>query len=608
MSIQRTVLLLNASNLRNYLVYPYAFVQVSEIADRFNIRTVRRDMIEIPEAQWGIYLQNLFNKNHFDMVLITLRNSDTCSSEDYQTRNENRNYHQINYISQYKPPHYFPIEVTRNLINYLRKITNIPVVIGGYAFSMMPERLMDYLKPDYGIIGGPDSFFERFESILNCQELDQIANLIYSKHEKLHKGPIHFFPPAPRREYTNEIIADRQAFNSHFISEPNVEIVTSVPIEVVRGCLMKCTYCSEPLIKGTELQYRDLDVIEDEINFLGKYGLNKLYMITSEVNTGGNDFVLELADRIIRINEKRRSYEKVSWFIFYLMTLSQNELRHLRKAGFLGGANDIVTFDDNNLTKIKAPCKSNEVIKHLIGAKEVIKEEYHQNGETYPSLTERLFKKQKSKSFKPSDNFMRSWNFFLGNTAATPETIRITLKAVDDADLSQFFDSCYVNRATRIYDYIKPSDELLKNIWSKTDKGLTESYNELYPSFTYPPALIHHFGSIETVEEFFIHLGDTYLSCNYISKQDWNWFLANHIDVEFFSILWRKGVKSRFQLNSIKTTPEVQEFLLFLNKNPTTKNIKLLFTPTPSRKSLMNITAHIAIRLVFYHQEKELIQ
>ncbi|MFX0174252.1 MAG: hypothetical protein ACFE9L_20415 [Candidatus Hodarchaeota archaeon] len=62
MNQQRSILLLNASNLKTLLLYPYAFVQVSEIADRFDIHTVRKDMYGISEDQWEINLQKLLKK------------------------------------------------------------------------------------------------------------------------------------------------------------------------------------------------------------------------------------------------------------------------------------------------------------------------------------------------------------------------------------------------------------------------------------------------------------------------------------------------------------------------------------------------------------------
>ncbi|MHA2495180.1 MAG: hypothetical protein ACXAEI_06820 [Candidatus Hodarchaeales archaeon] len=613
MSRPRTVLLLNATNLLGILTYPYAFVQVSEIADRFHIRTIRRDLIAIPEDHWDAYLRDLLKKTTIDMVLITIRNYDTHTSEDYQLRALNTNYHQQVRISQSTRRDYFPIKATKRLIDILRKISTVPICIGGYAFSIIPEKLMKYLQPDYGVFGGPDAFFEHFEEILANQNLDQVANLFHQKGNNIHRGPLRFFPPAPRREYTDAIIADRQAFYSHDMlgQKQNLTRVLSVPIEVARGCSMKCTYCSEPLIKGPKVQYRDLDVIEEEIAFLKTHDLNLLYMVCSEINTEGNDYFLSLADRILRINEQRSPYEKIYWYTFYLMreSLSARELKHFRKSGFLGGANDVVSFDDKNLAAVKAPCrKSQEVINHIIGARQVIEEELQQNSAKYPSLEERILKNQRLSSFRPlDDSFLTTWNLFLGNTAATPETIRITLKAADDAGLSGFFETCYVNNATRVFDYLQPDDELRSYIWSVSDKGTEKSYNEFYPSFTYSPALLRHFdGHHETLEDFFILVEDTYLSNYHLFKKDWNWFLASKIDQSTFYSWWHRALQSELDLKGLTKIPAVLELLNHLQKHPTVENLSLLFNPTPGRKPLMNFTGHMAIRYVLFSQETEL--
>lgn len=606
MSLQKTVLLLNASNLKTALLYPYAFVQVSEIADRFDIHTVRNDMYGISGDQWEVNLQKLLKKTPFDMILITLRNTDTCVSNDYQEQSKNSNYHQQIVFQTHEPTNYYPIEATKLLIQILRKLTNIPIVVGGFAFSslcqVMPERLMKYLQPDYGVIGGPDAFFKHFEDILNRQDLDQIANLVYYQAGTLQAGPSQFFPPASRREYTDEIIADRQAFYSRFSGE-NGEL-SAVPIEVVRGCAMKCSFCSEPLVEGRKVQHRDLDVIEEEINFLRKYQLNQLYFICSEINTDGNEYLMNLADRIIEINEEREEYEKISWYALHLMTFSTDELKHIRKAGFLGDSNDVVSLDDNNLAAINAPLRSNDIIKFFTQAKKLVKEEFRQSGKKFHSLEERIFRAPQSLN---TDDFMKSWNIFLGNTEVTPETIRTTLKRADDARLDQFFDSCYVIKATRLYDYINPTDELLKHTWSSVNGVVNNSYNELYPSFVYPPALLRHFGNDEVIEEFFVLVGDTYLSRRHLFKKDWNWFLANNLDPKTFLSWWISSIESRLDFNNFTAIPEVLDFLSFLRNNPTANNIKLLFNPTPGRKTLMNFTTNIALQFVLFSQDKDLI-
>ena len=591
MSSQRKVLLLNASNLNTALTYPYAFVQVSEIAARYGIHTVRKDLYGISEDQWEMYLQNLIHKDSFDMILITLRNTDAVDVNDYITGSPNN-----------KTSNYYPIQATKLLVQVLRKLTELPIVIGGFGFSIMPGKLMNYLNSDYGVVGGPDAFFEHFEDVSNHQNLNQIANLIYFQANRLQKGPSQFFPPAYRREYSDEIIKEREVFNSRFSEEP---IDLTVPIEVSRGCPKNCLICPEPLVKGKKVRYRDLDVIEDEINFLRNYQLYKLFFICSEINAAGNEFMMALADRIIEINDGREDHEKVSWYGLHLFTLSTDELKHIRKAGYLGTFNPLpnVSLDDHNLVANKVPLNSNHIINYFTQAKKVVKEEYKQTGEKVYSLEERIFRAPHSLN---SSDFVNSWNIFLGNVDATPETIRVTLKRADDTGLTKFFDSCYVNKATRIYDFMQLSEEVLQHTWYSVNGVIKNSYNELYPSFTYSPALLHHFGSATTLDEFFELVGDTYLSLKHLFKKDWNRFLATKLDPRTFLSWWSSAIKSELIFDSFTAIPEVLKFLVFLRNHPSIDNIKLLFNPTPDKKNLMNFTAHIAIKFVLFSQDSEL--
>jgi hypothetical protein len=600
---QRTVLLLNASNLKTALTYPYAFIQVSEIADRFNIYTVRKDMYGVLQDQWEDYLQKELQRKPFNMILITLRNTDAVDVNDYRKQHTNYNYSQPIVKRLNESQFYYPIELTKRLIQILRKLTDIPIVIGGYAFSSMPEKLMKYFEPDYGVVGGPDAFFEHFEDILEERNLDQIANLFSSTRGNLQRGPIKYFPPAFRPEYTEAIIVDRQAFYSR-VSGENAEL--SVSIEVSRGCPNVCSMCSEPSVKGRKVHYRDLDVIEKEINFLRKFQLNCFFFICSEINSEGNEFVMRLADRILDLNKEREDHEKISWHALHLMNFSKDELKHIRKSGFRGDFNPlpVSSLDDYHLTATKSPLKSNDIISFFTQANEVMKEEFRSDRKKFFSLEERIFRHPKSLN---TDNFVKSWNIFLGHIETTTETISVTLKRADDAGLHKVFDSCYVNKATRIYDFMKPTDEVLKNTWFSMNGVIKSSYNELWPSFTYPPALLRHFRTVNVLDDFLVLVGDTYLSQKHLFKKDWNWFLKNNLDSETFLSWWISLTKSKFDFKSFTAIAEVQDFLAFLRRNPSDHNINELFNPSASRKTLVNFTINIGIQLILFSQERELI-
>ncbi|MHA2276487.1 MAG: radical SAM protein, partial [Candidatus Kariarchaeaceae archaeon] len=589
MNKQRTVLLLNSSNKKDYLTYPYAFVQVSEIADRFNINVIRKDLFGIGDEILSHFLRAQI-KDNTDMVLITLRNTDGLGIDEYQYRSENKNYQLPLYGTQYNSefkPWYFPIEDTKMLIKKLREITDLPIVVGGYGFSVLPEKLMNHLQPDYGVFGGPDDFFKQFENILIRHDLDKISNLLYWNKDILQIGRKVYFPPAKRIEYTEEILTERQAFVSSYPGQ----VMDQIAVEIIRGCPYQCNYCSEPLVLGKKLQYRDLEVIEEELEFLGKRGYNLIYMICSEINAGGNEFIMKLADRIIQINEKRDHHAKISWYGLFLMTFLPKELEHLKKSGFLGGWYDAISFDDNNLQVMKIPYKSEEIVQSMVAYQNALEKE----NKNKKSLEYRIF------NGKPNN----SWSLFLGNIATTIKTVQKTLKVADEFHINQIFDGCAINKATRIFDHQDPSQDVIKYTKTITDKGLADTYNEIYPSVSYPPTLMKHFADVDAIDEFFTRMQDTFFSNSHLFNKEWNWFLANNINLETFRDWWIQAIKSGIKIESLTEITEVKEFLTFLYEYPSKSNIGLLFNPTPNRKKLLNFATNLAIHFVLFAHETE---
>ena len=192
--LNNRILLLNASNFESELTYPYAFIQVSEIASRFNIQVICRELFGIPEEKLESYFINLLNNERFDLIGITIRNVDSCDYLDYFSLDDKISSDEINFKNKY-----LPILNTKIVIRILRRISKLPIIIGGFAFSIMPRKLMNYLKPDFGVFGGPDDIFEHFNELINQQNLQTIQNLFYFEQNILKAGPMKFFPPTSKK-------------------------------------------------------------------------------------------------------------------------------------------------------------------------------------------------------------------------------------------------------------------------------------------------------------------------------------------------------------------------------------------------------------------------
>ena len=102
------------------------------------------------------------------------------------------------------------------------------------------------------------------------------------------------------------------------------------PVEIMRGCPHKCLFCAEPHVTGAAVQYRPIDAVMADIGILVDHGITDLYMISSELNPQGSEFILQLADRIQAFNAGQPQDRKVSWYgANYLLGFSEQEYKRL---------------------------------------------------------------------------------------------------------------------------------------------------------------------------------------------------------------------------------------------------------------------------------------
>jgi hypothetical protein len=497
----KKVLLLNASNMDTYPVYPYAFIQVPAIARRSGINVVCKDLLGIPQPSWERTLRALIEEQDPAMVLVTLRNTDSMVSGDYE-QGKSRDGQSCAY---------FPIERTKELIAAIRAVSDLGVVLGGYGFSVMPDALMHYLRPDLGVFAGPDAFFAHFEDVQGGN-FAAVANLLFFQDGQLVSNPRIFHPPFAGAEYTPGAIEDMMAFYRSFPSPG----FAGAPVEVIRGCNHACVFCSEPLVKGAQVQYRDLSDVMADIGMLVDHGITQIDMISSELNPEGNDFVLQLAERVRAFNGRQAEARRIRWSeTNYLLGFSSDEYERLYNSGFSGGWFDVTALDDENARAMRTPYRNERLLAHL---------KCHGEFETRRSELRRAQAVACADSAGEQDRAI-GWTMFLGNPATTTRTIRNTLRTADREGVAKLFESCHLNANIRVFDYEEPDAALLAVAYSVAPDLARTGYQPLLPSFAYPPALLGDFGSEGEIVDLFKYLAETYLSTKYRETRDWHGFV-----------------------------------------------------------------------------------
>lgn len=501
---RQKILLLNSSNAAKFPVYPYAFIQVPAIARQSGIEVICKDMLGIPHESWKQTIQTLIEKHNPAMILITLRNTDSLDSTNYKGDDLDGNQNA-----------YFPIERTRELITAIREISDLKIALGGFGFSLLPGELMRYLRPDFGVYEGPDDFFAHFEDVKNGN-LDKVANLLFFQNGKLISNPRKLYPPLADAEYTPQAIEAMLEFYAAFPS-PGFQ---GAPVEVMRGCNHSCVFCAEPHSKGAQVRYRELSAVMKDIEILVNHGVTRLYIVSSELNPEGNEFVLELADRLRSLNESQAEDRKITWYgANYLLKFESDEYARLSRSGFTGGWFDITALDDENARAMRTPYRNTSLLTCL--------KIYVEHQKKQINLL--LAQKARGSELKiqagdgKKDELIR-WTMFLGNPATTIETIRNTLEIANLNDLPNLFDSCDLTDHIRVFDYEELDEATIAATYSVTPDLKRTSYHQLLPSFAYPPALLRDF-SEEEISEMFNHIAETYLSKKYQQTRDWHGFV-----------------------------------------------------------------------------------
>lgn len=500
------LLLLNASNYAALPIYPYAFVQLSALAARRGMAVRRLDLLGTPPARWPEVVATEITSAQPRMVGIHIRQADTLFVWDY--------------TDDHMPgaPHvtrrrYFPVDDTERLIGLVRQCTDVPVVLGGFGFTVHAARLLDRLRPDFGMLGEPDDFLDRFDEVLNGSGLDDVENLVHPTADGYRTNRRVYHPPADHPEYTDDILAE--LFD--FYGEDGVRGSggVHVPVEVQRGCPHRCYFCTEPTVKGRRHRTRDLDAVMQDVRFLADRGVARVWLVCSEINIGGNDLLFEIAGRMAALNRGREA--PIGWSSYLLPNpgLEPAQIRALLLAGFEPGWNQFMSYDDDNLRVTRVPYRA----RHAIAAqRDWAAEElrFEAEGRRAP-LHRRL-------------------DIFLGNSYATAQTISTTLARANEHQLPERFEGALVTRATRVFptNTGERAAREAAHAVSIGPHGPLDEVDLLYPTFSYPAALVEELGSPEELNEFFAFVEDTYLSTAHRARKDWCAFLAQVSDPTTF--------------------------------------------------------------------------
>jgi len=290
----KKILLVSANQHRApYPVYPvgiaYLTARLKQLLPEHDIQVF--DVLVDAYETFTEYLQ----RYQPDYVGISIRNIDdinSCSKESF--------------LGQYK-----------RLIDGTRSCCSGRIIIGGPGYSIYPQALFEYLKPDFAIRGeGEESLCALVRALEDHAGYRGIEGLVYAdgaatcvNSRSQHAGDVN-------------VCFDGRLADYYWRQGGMLNIQTK------RGCPYRCIYCTYPLIEGAGVRTLNPDKIVDALADLCFNRHIDYVFFTDSVFNICNDYNVELAEKIIarKMNLKWGAY-------FNFIDLSEKLLQLLKRAG-----------------------------------------------------------------------------------------------------------------------------------------------------------------------------------------------------------------------------------------------------------------------------------
>lgn len=237
-------------------------------------------------------LEVLLQHNQYDGVCLTIRNLErTAFSEKL----------------------HFPLPSMKTLVKLLKKYCTGPIIVGGNGFSILPERILEYLDADYGIYGAGEESLPLLVKYLFCNEgdLKEIPHLVYRQHTKSTQTPkIVSNPVSSHKKYLPPVKRGYIDYTNYF--RPGYENFAGFGnVETKRGCPHKCVYCVEPGIKGRTVRIKQPEDVTQEVDWFLKKGITYFFLTDSEFNTE-----CEAAVDLLQYWKTRGYKSKIHWLAY----------------------------------------------------------------------------------------------------------------------------------------------------------------------------------------------------------------------------------------------------------------------------------------------------
>ncbi len=200
------------------------------------------------------------------------------------------------------------IDAVADIVKEIRMNTKAKVILGGSAFSIMPEAILNKVGADFGIVGEGESLILDF--------IKEIEKGNIPKERIMRSQPHLQGEEIPSACYDERIM-------QFYLKSGNV-----ASLQTKRGCTHKCIYCSYPVLEGAKIRSRSAKEVVNDIERLIKEHSAKYIFFTDSVFNDDQGEYLKV------LKEMKSRGISIPWTAFFKPSkMSDEEMSLMQSTG-----------------------------------------------------------------------------------------------------------------------------------------------------------------------------------------------------------------------------------------------------------------------------------
>lgn len=232
-------------------VIPLGVCMIAEAAERAGHKTALLDLMFEKDPRRAV--QNELRRCRYDAIGLSVRNIDNNSMQE---------------------PAYYIADLA-SLVAQIKTETDVPVVLGGAALSIMPREILSATGATCAVIGSGTTAFPRLlERMSQGKSLEGIPGILFPEQRVASQSAdTDFVDGCTAPDYERWI--DVSAYRSR---------LAAVPIQTKRGCVFKCVYCTYRAIEGDGYLLKNPKNVAESVQKLARRGFRDFEFVDSVFN------------------------------------------------------------------------------------------------------------------------------------------------------------------------------------------------------------------------------------------------------------------------------------------------------------------------------------